>query len=266
MLDNSDVSLGHMEKKFALADGVLYGPVRSRRLGNSLGINILPYNKKICSFNCGYCQCGWTTIRKWDDIAFPSVDEIGEALAAHLEACFRSGVQYDFLTLAGNGEPTLHPEFYKVVERILRERGKHMPKARVAILSNSASAGEERVRSGLNMLDERIMKLDAGSLKAIRLVNNPLADTAVDTLVDGLRSLKDVVIQSMFVNGRVDNTSDDSVREWITAVHSVAPRYVQIYTLDRIPADDGLLPVEKNRMRTIAQQLTKTTGIACEVY
>ncbi|OHB76445.1 MAG: hypothetical protein A2Z34_05990 [Planctomycetes bacterium RBG_16_59_8] len=253
-------------KEFTLAGGVLYGPVRSRRLGASLGINILPFNRKICSFNCGYCQCGWTETGALRGVDFLDPEAIRQELAAHLRRASSEGVSYDSLTLAGNGEPTLHPRFPHVVELIVRARDEWMPSARVSILSNSASVDDPSVRRGLDLLDERIMKLDAGSGAKIGEINMPVASFSLEKVVAGLKLIKDVVLQSMFVDGETSNSGNEDVRDWIDVVGTIAPRFVQIYTLDRVPADRRLLPVEKGRLREIADRLRRETGVVGEVF
>jgi wyosine [tRNA(Phe)-imidazoG37] synthetase (radical SAM superfamily) len=211
-----------------LQEGLVYGPIRSRRLGVSLGINILPDARKVCNFNCPYCQYGWTPHDPHGtsiiDERWPAPSAIGDALDAALAGAGR----IDRLTLAGNGEPTLHPEFPDVVERILRIRGRRAPHARLAILSNASTLDEPDIVAALLRLDERYMKLDAGDDETLRKLNQ--SPVLVDRIVEGLRRLNGVVLQSMFTRdaaGKIDNTTEDAVNAWLAAVLKVRPRAVR---------------------------------------
>lgn len=259
-------------KEFELAEGILYGPVRSRRLGTSLGINILPFSQKVCSFNCNYCQCGWTTDVYTDKsvvekgLDFPTAQQIEMALAAHLKEAAARGEKYDSLTLAGNGEPTLHPDFANVVRGVVRARDGFMRGARTSILSNAATLYKPAVLEGLDLLDERIMKLDAGNDDMMLTMNTPLFNLTVREIVDGIKKLKDCVLQTMFVRGRMDNTGDADVEDWMRVVGEIHPRSVQIYSLDRVPADPKLQPVDRATLERIAKNLTDRTGVPAEVF
>lgn len=257
-------------KPYSLADGVTYGPVASRRLGASLGINILPFGVKVCSFNCNYCQCGWTTDLVDDatlaKLRFPSADEVGEALRARLLELKAEGRALDCMTLAGNGEPTLHPDFSRTVRAILAARDEVMPGVRTDILSNAAHLDRPDVVEGLNLLDERYMKLDAGTDEQFLNMNSPVTEVGLWDVMKGLPKLKDFVIQAMFTHGRRDNTDERSVIAWIAAVKRVKPKAVQIYSVDRYPADKKILPVERELLDEVAQALTAQTGIPAEVF
>src|SRR5579863_2384636 len=167
-------------KEYQLSDGVTYGPVSSRRLGASLGVNILPFGVKVCSFNCNYCQCGWTTdtvdpasLAKY---RFPTAEEVGEGLRKTLLELKAAGKTLDCITLAGNGEPTLHPDFLSVVRAILSVRDECMPGVRADILSNAAHLDRAAVVEGLNLLDARYMKLDAGNEGQFLNMNSPVTE------------------------------------------------------------------------------------------
>jgi wyosine [tRNA(Phe)-imidazoG37] synthetase (radical SAM superfamily) len=257
-------------KTYSLSDGVTYGPVQSRRLGASLGVNILPFNVKVCSFNCNYCQCGWTTDTV-DDAAlskyeWPSAPDIGGALRATLEGLKSKEQKLDCITLAGNGEPTLHPEFLPVVRAILAVRDEVMPGVRCDILSNAAHLDRRQVVEGLNLLDERYMKLDAGSESQFLNMNSPVVEVGIWDIMKHLAQLKDFIIQAMFTHGRRDNTDEKSVVDWIQAVKRVKPKAVQIYSVDRFPADKKITRVERELLEEIGQALTAQTGIPSEVF
>jgi len=257
-------------KEYNLSDGVTYGPVKSRRLGSSLGVNILPFGVKVCSFNCNYCQCGWTTdtvdpeaLAKY---TFPTAREVGDGLRKTLEGLKAKGETLDCITLAGNGEPTLHPDFLKVVREILSVRDEVMPGVRVDILSNAAHLDRADVVEGLNLLDARYMKLDAGNEGQFLNMNSPVTEIGIWDVVKQLPKLKDFTIQAMFTHGRRDNTDEKSVVDWINTVKRVKPKSVQIYSVDRFPADKKITKVERELLDEIAQALTQQTGIAAEVF
>ncbi len=257
-------------RTYELADGVVYGPVRSRRLGASLGVNILPFNVKVCSFNCNYCQCGWTTDLVDEatlaKVRFPTAEEIGSALVASLRDLKARGEKLDCITIAGNGEPTLHPRFAEAVRAILGARDAEMPGVRVDILSNAAHLGRPDVVEGLNLLDARYMKLDAGTDEQFLNMNSPVTDVGIWDIMKNLPKLRDFVVQAMFTHGRRDNTDEKSVADWIAAVQRVKPVSVQIYSVDRYPADKKITPVERGLLEEIARALTEQTGIPAEVF
>jgi wyosine [tRNA(Phe)-imidazoG37] synthetase (radical SAM superfamily) len=257
-------------KTYALSDGVTYGPVQSRRLGASLGVNILPFGVKVCSFNCNYCQCGWTTDTVDDaalaKYAWPSAREIGEGLRKALQELQSQGRKLDCITLAGNGEPTLHPDFLRVIRTLLAVRDEVMPHVRSDILSNAAHLDREQVVLGLNLLDERYMKLDAGSEGQFLNMNSPVTEVGIWDIMQNLPKLKDFIVQAMFTHGRRDNTDEKSVVDWIQAVKRVKPKSVQIYSVDRFPADAKITRVERGLLEEIGQALTAQTGIPAEVF
>jgi wyosine [tRNA(Phe)-imidazoG37] synthetase (radical SAM superfamily) len=257
-------------KSYVLADGVTYGPVQSRRLGASLGVNILPFNVKVCSFNCNYCQCGWTTElvdeATLSGYTWPSAGEVGDGLRQRLLRLKDEGKTLDCLTLAGNGEPTLHPDFLGVVRRVLEVRDQVMPGVRADILSNAAHLDRPPVVEGLNLLDERYMKLDAGTDAQFMNMNSPVMEVGIWDIVKHLPKLKDFIIQAMFTHGRRDNTDEASVVAWIGLLKRVKPKSVQIYSVDRFPADQKICKVERELLTQIAQALTEQTGIPAEVF
>ena len=252
-----------------LQQHIVYGPVRSRRLGRSLGINVLPMGMKVCNMNCAYCQYGWTggprppaaRAKPW-----PTPARVSAAVTARLRRAARDGELLDRLTVAGHGEPTLHPDFEEIAERLVDVRDRLAPDLHLAILSNSTTAAWPGVRRALGLFDERYMKLDAGDPITYAHVNGP--GTSIGTIVDALRGLPRVVVQAMFVSdgkGRVDNTTDGAVHEWLNAIDAIQPLRVQVYTIDRPPALDGLRPVPIRRLREIAERV-RTREIPTDVF
>lgn len=254
-------------KNIALQSGIIYGPVRSRRLGWSLGLNPLPVNYKLCSFNCVYCQYGWTPIHTMDIAdscaGVPTPDDFAKELENALRKCYE--IQIDNITFSGNGEPTLHPEFEKLVDITKQLRDRYCPKANIAVLSNSSTANNDAVRRALAKLDLRIMKLDAGTSEIFRRINRPRHDVGYDTALKGLKSLGNIVLQTMFVDGAIQNAGDTEIGEWRDRVGEIQPIRAQIYSLHRPPAASGLLEVPGERLNEIAIRTEGSTGVRVEV-
>jgi wyosine [tRNA(Phe)-imidazoG37] synthetase (radical SAM superfamily) len=253
-----------------LQEGLVYGPVRSRRLGHSLGINILPRHAKLCTFNCSYCQYGWThhpvTGSTSDGEPWPAPASIGKAVAMRLQRLLAHGEPVDRLTLAGNGEPTLHPQFAEVVSVLRDTRDAIAPGLPLAILSNSSTLDRAGVADALNALDERYMKLDAGDATIFRRVN--AAQVSFERVVSGLARLDTIVVQSMFVKdrlGRIDNATDLAVANWIATLRPIAPRSVHVYTIDRAPAWPYLQPIPAPRLEEIGRRAC-AAGLRAEVF
>jgi wyosine [tRNA(Phe)-imidazoG37] synthetase (radical SAM superfamily) len=232
-----------------LWETLAYGPVRSRRLGVSLGVNLVPQRSKICSFDCPYCSCGFNTPRAAGS-RWPSPDEVVHSLT---RALARLPAPPDCITFSGNGEPTLHPRFAVVVERVLTARDAGAPTARVGILSNGLTAGQKPVRDALMRLDARIMKLDPGPMDR---VNGVPYD--VDQLVEDYRGLKPYTVQAMVVRGRDwDGSSEESLTAWLPRLAGAEPDAVQLYSLARRPADTSVLNVPRERLDEMAIAIRK---------
>jgi len=232
-----------------LRETTIYGPVRSRRLGSSLGVNLLPQRSKICSFDCPYCHCGRNT-PKADGARWPSPDEVVHSLTRALE---RLVVAPDWITFSGSGEPTLHPRFPVVVDRLLAARLEFAPKTRVAILSNGLAAGQPGVRAALLRLDARIMKLDPGPMER---VNGARYD--VERLVTEYRTLKPYTVQAMVVRGHDWNgASEASLAAWLPVLVRADPDAVQLSSLARPPADASLQNVPRERLDEMAMAIRK---------
>lgn len=249
-----------------LQKGIIYGPVKSRRLGPSLGINLMPTDKKFCSYNCIYCHYGFTDIRtlelRGEAGHLPTPDEVEKALEGYLE----KDRKINYITFSGNGESTLHPQFSRIVDLVRKVRDKYVPSVEVAILSNSSTVDRAEIREALGKLDVRIMKLDCGTEKTWRLLNNPYKSLGYQKMVDGLKQMKGVIIQTIFLRGRVDNTKDEEVDEWISKLKEIKPKEVQIYTCDRPVPDKGIEKVPKEVMQKIAEKAEKETNIPVKVF
>jgi wyosine [tRNA(Phe)-imidazoG37] synthetase (radical SAM superfamily) len=248
---------GNREGTF-LWQGIINGPVRSRRLGVSLGLNLIPLRSKLCTFDCPYCECGFNTA-KAPGSRWPSPDLVADALRKTLERMDRLP---DWVTFAGNGEPTMHPRFPLVVERVLEVRDRLAPRSRVCVMSNGLSAGRPAIRDALNRLDERMIKLDPGpSLQ----VNGAVYERA--RLVEDLRGLVDVTVQAMVVDGPGYSGADEaSIAEWLEALVRLRPKMVHIYSLARPPADARVTAVPRARLEEIAERARAVVPGRIEVF
>jgi wyosine [tRNA(Phe)-imidazoG37] synthetase (radical SAM superfamily) len=248
---------------------IVYGPVRSRRFGRSLGINLLPRTMKVCNMNCAYCQYGWTRgffRYRGQRVGWPTADDVDDAVTTRLQRAAEAGELIDRITIAGHGEPTLHPDFEEITARLRATRDRIAPDVPLAILSNSTTAAWDDVRRALAWYDERYMKLDAGDPITYGRING--LGTSIVHVVDALSKLPAIVVHAMFVaddRGEIENSSDGPVREWIGAIERVHAAAVHIYTLDRVPALGSLRQVPRRRLREIAERV-RTLQIPATVF
>ena len=257
-------------RKLSLQTGIVYGPVESRRLGLSLGINLLPTSYKLCSFNCVYCQHGWTKkgpLAPTQELAdMPSLDAIATAIEAALEQLSSARKAVESITICGNGEPTLYPDLGAAIEIAKQARDRYQPQARLAILSNSSTVGSKPIRDALELLDLKIMKFDAGSEEIFRQLNHPCAPIYMGDIVAGLKELKNIILQSLFVQGRVTNADPDSVGLWVEKVREIRPLGVQVYTLEREPADERIGKVSLATLQWIVEEVRWRAGVPVDVF
>lgn len=249
-----------------LQEGIIYGPIKSRRLGLSLGINLMPTTYKLCPFNCVYCQYGWTDAHTDDASEYRDDFPTAERLQETLESWLKSGQNIDYITFSGNGEPCLHPQFDQMVEVATKLRDKYAPQVRLAILSNSSCLNRKNVIQALKKLDKRIMKLDCGSVETFQKVNRPHKNIKYEKVVENLKNLNDIIIQSLFVDGEINNIENREIEKWIERLDYINPREVQIYSIDRPSADKNLKLVGKKKLKLIAQKAEKTTGISVKAF
>lgn len=257
-------------RKLPLRTGIIYGPVQSRRLGVSLGINLLPTTYKLCSFDCIYCQYGWTkkaTLLPTEELKdLPSPEQVYTALETALTQLSQNEQKVDSITICGNGEPTLYPHLRQVIETAKQMREQYQPQAQLAILSNSSTVANKTTRDALDLLDLKVMKFDAGSEEMFQEINHPGAPIYMGEIVAGLKSLKNTVLQALFVQGRLTNADPDSVSLWIEKVRDIRPLAVQVHTLDREPADEKLEKVNLATLQWIADQVQWGAGVPAEVF
>ncbi len=250
---------------------MVFGPIKSRRLGSSLGINLLPGKLKICSFNCIYCECGWG--KEIDTVADKvfSLAQISEALELRLKELKAENALIDSITFAGNGEPTMHPQFVEIVEVVVSLRDRYFPKAKTSCLSNSTRAFDPKIRGALMKLDNVLMKLDAGDQKTFNLINRPFTPISVAEVVKNLVAFKgSISIQTLFLRGEyegeiIDNTTDKEVSIWLDKIAEIAPKKVVIYPIDRETPARNLQKIDFETLNAIAEKV-RALGILCEVY
>lgn len=246
--------------------GIIYGPIASRRLGSSLGINVSSPAANVCSFDCIYCQYGPTCYHVASAAGLaamlPSPEEVAAALAAALKRLPAPA----YVTFSGNGEPTLHPEFPAVVAAVRAVKDELCPAAKLAVLSNSSTAGDPATRAVLATFDAPIMKLDAGSRDAFEAVNVPARGVTFDDVLAGLAALDAFVMQSCFVANEPGNAADHAVADYVRAVEAVRPSQVQIYTADRPVARAGVGAVPRERLAAIARRVCEEAGVPAEIY
>lgn len=252
-----------MLKIIAPQTGIVYGPIESRRFGRSLGINWLPAGRKLCNFHCRYCQYGGHGYP--DFIEFPSLARLEEEIGFTLARLASRQAEIDWITISGNGEPTLYPQFDRAVDMLLRLRDQHYPGTPVGILTNGTSCLRPTVRMALERLDGRFVKLDAGNETVFKDVNEPCAAVTWDKWLEGVRRLEHITIQSCFFEGPHSNTEDRAIQAWSQILKLLSPDAVQIYTLDRMPFDSSLWPTDRDTLLEIARLARESAGVPVSV-
>ena len=241
-----------------LFDSIVYGPIRSRRLGVSLGMNLMPTTAKLCTFDCVYCECGWN--QPVSHPVLPTREQVREALASRLIAL--SSNQLDVITFSGNGEPTLHPEFLGIIEDTCALRDRYCPQAKISVLSNSTQLGRADVVKALRMCDNRILKLDSAIDKTMRLIDKPVNENlTVEQVAEWLSLFEgDFTLQTCFLRGEykgqvIDNTTPEELSAWYTMIERLRPKQVMIYVIDRATPLQTLSKVPAAEMEAIAAPL-----------
>ena len=253
----------------SLYDNIIFGPIRSRRLGLSLGVNLLPIDSKLCSFDCIYCECGWNDEHPGKR-RFNAREDVSAMLATTLQKMVADGTPPDVITFAGNGEPTLHPDFEQIIDETIALRDKYCPEAKVSVLSNATQIHRDDVRRALLRVDNNILKLDSAFDATVELINKPQGNYTVARTVELLKAFEGkLIVQTMFLRGeylsqRVDNTTDEEVEAWLKLVAEIKPKQVMVYSLDRDTTCQTLEKVEKDELRKIAERV-EALGIPCSV-
>ena len=253
----------------ALYPHIIYGPVRSRRLGISLGVNLLPLEGKVCSFDCIYCECGWNAERN-DDKCLPSREAVREALSHALADMAATASLPDVITFAGNGEPTIHPDFEGIINDTIALRDRFAPEAKISVLSNATQLHRADVVRALHRIDNNILKLDSAFDATIKAMNKPCGNYSVEKVIEQLCDFKgELIVQTMFLRGEcdgahIDNTTEEEVEAWLKVIKAISPKQVMVYSIARDTPCKSIYAVSKEELRTIASRV-EALGIECSV-
>lgn len=235
-------------------DDIVFGPIFSRRLGSSLGVNLLPSTGKLCNFDCVYCECGWNKDGAGAKV-FPSLSDIESALEDKMSRAALDGVGVDSITFSGNGEPTMHPDFAAVIDVTLRLRDRYFPQAKVSVLSNATLLGREDVLNALMKVDNPILKIDASTDELIGKINKPVGTYRLSDVVKNLSRFEGrFVLQTMFLKSP-DFDTLEGLAGWMDIVRELKPRQVMVYTIDRETPDKSLGKYTVDEMAAIVAPL-----------
>ena len=241
----------------------IFGPVHSRRLGISLGINLLPADGKVCSFDCIYCECGFNEDHR-PTLPLPTREEVSQRLEQKLQEMTAAEQLPDVLTFAGNGEPTCHPHFSEIIDDTIQLRNQYCPKAKVCVLSNSTMIHRPQVHDALMKVDDNILKLDTVDPDYIQKVDRPNGTYDVNLIIEQMKAFHGhIIIQTMFMRGSsVDNTGEEYVAPWLEAVKQINPQQVMVYTIDRETPAHGLEKASREQLDAIRDRVI-AAGIPC---
>lgn len=250
-----------------LFHSTIFGPIHSRRLGVSLGVNLMPDDGKVCSFDCLYCEAGFNSQGK-GTTGLPLREQTARWLEAKLKQMKDNGEPLDVITFSGNGEPTLHPDFPRIIDDTIALRDRYYPDAKVSVLTNSTMIFKPEVAEALKKADNNILKLDSAIDSTMRLIDRPNSkDFSVERVVDALCQFEGSgIIQTMILRGShdgqpVDNTTDEEIEALISAYRKIRPREIMIYSLDRSTPEESLVKVEKEELSKIGERISRSTGI-----
>lgn len=253
-----------------LFHSTIFGPIHSRRLGVSLGINLLPDDGKVCSFDCLYCEAGYNS-QGTGTTGLPPVEKLENDLRNKLRQMKDAGEPLDVITFSGNGEPTLHPDFPQIVDATIALRNEFYPDAKVSVLTNATRIFSPEVAEALKKVDNNILKLDSAVERTMRLIDNPTQPSfTVERVVEALKQFEGQgIIQTMMLRGRhdgeaVDNTTDAEINALIDAYKQIRPREVMLYSLDRSTPEEQLVKVERGELEEIADRIRRE-GIEVQV-
>ena len=254
-----------------LTEDLVFGPIHSRRLGNSLGVNLLPKIGKICTFNCVYCECGWNPEKRDEHAKLPTPQEYEQTLEDALKNLVGTPKEPDSITFSGNGEPTLHPNFPEIIDITVRLRDKYVPKAVISVLTNGTRIHDEKVFKALQKVDNNICKLDGGTVDIINKVNLPNVKINLEQYIKDLQRFEgQVIIQTLFLRGehngvKFDNTTDEEISLWLEHLKKIKPRKTMIYVIDRETPEKNLEKLSTDEMSKIAEKV-KSLGLNVEFY
>ena len=239
-----------------IREETVFGPIRSRRLGDSLGINLLPEKGKICSFDCIYCECGWNKDGR-NDTRLPSAEKVRNDLETKLKQCQANQINIDSITFSGDGEPTLNPEFPQIIDDTIRLRNQYYPNSKITVLSNATRVHLPEVFNALRKVDNPTMKIDAPTNELIEKINHPAPGYDINKVVEALKQFNgDFILQTMFLKSKdFDSSSPEVLNGWMDIVRLLKPREVMVYTIDRPTPEEGLQKFTVEEMRRLVQPL-----------
>lgn len=253
----------------ALFNDIIFGPIHSRRLGLSLGVNLLPTQSKLCSFDCIYCECGWNGdnagVRR-----FNNPTDVHTLLEQTLRQMVAANTPPDVITFAGNGEPTMHPQFEAIIDDTIALRDEISPTSKISVLSNATQIDKQSVRNALLRVDNNILKLDSAFDATVRIMNNPLGSYSVAEIVNNMKLFNGkLIIQTMFLRGKcdaevVDNTTETEIGAWLELLKEIMPSKVMVYSIDRDTPCKTLEKISKEELTQIAKRV-EALGIECSV-
>ncbi len=253
-----------------LFDEIIFGPVKSRRLGVSLGVNLLPTDSKVCSFDCIYCECGWNPKKREKKAELPARETVAGNLRNKLKVMQENGQLPDVITFAGNGEPTLHPQFAEIIDDTIALRDEFAPDCRIAVLSNATMIHRERIFQALLKIEDNILKLDSAIEETVQLLDCPVGRFNLQETIEQLKRFgKRAIIQTLFVRGIhkeqvIDNTTEEELAAWLEALKTIQPGQVMIYTIERDTPAEGLQKIGLEELNTIAARV-RLAGFAVQV-
>ncbi|MGL4364083.1 MAG: radical SAM protein [Bacteroidales bacterium] len=255
----------------ALFNSLIVGPIHSRRLGTSLGINLLPTHSKWCNFNCIYCECGWNEENPFQHQRLCNIEELHTQLELKLKELQKTQSLPEAITFSGNGEPTMHPQFEEMVDKVISLRNQYAPLARICVLTNATLLHKKTVIDALLKVDLAMLKLDAGIESSIQKINLPQQNFSLSTTIENMHLLgSKLVIQTMFLRGEIegikfDNTTGEELEQWINTITKLKPKEVMLYSIERNTPAKHLQSVNKTSLEQIAQKL-QMLNIKASVY
>jgi len=249
--------------KTKLFESIIFGPINSRRLGVSLGINLLTCDFKICNIDSIHCECSWTDVSSLNKVRFHTRADIKFKLEKTLIDLKLKNSELDSITFAGNGEPTMHPQFHLIIDDVISLRNEYFPLCKISVLSNSLMLGSEKVIAALKKVENCILKLDAGTEETFQLINQPVNRRTLDWVVNQLIKFKGALtIQTLFLKGKyngktIDNTTDSEIEKWLELLKIIKPKKVMIYTLDRATPARHLEKIQVKKLNEIAKMVER---------
>lgn len=255
-----------------LFEDIIFGPIKSRRLGSSLGVNLLPSQKKLCNFNCVYCECGWNEDTKDIKDNIHSKEDIKQALETKLIEIKEKNIPLDSITFSGNGEPTIHPDFSEIIDFVVDLRNQYAKDAKISVLTNATTLNRDDVFSALHKIDNPILKLDSGTEKMFYAISkaNPNQISFEKVKEKLIEFGNDAIVQTLLIRGenegiKLDNTTEEEFEKWLEIVKKINPRQVMLYAIDRLTPESKLEKLTKQELEFFANKI-REIGIETKTY